>query len=134
MEGLATLIVVVAVFVANLPALRQQWRTDRTGSIKTIWMFGVYCLYVGLGIVVMLLLAPKTGGQGGGGKALNLTGFMVGWIFYGGLTLMRAVPRYREPPAWLMRFGIADIVLLGATLACLAAYLWDKSASNQNVR
>ena len=46
---------------------------------------------------------------------------MVGWIFYGGLTLMRAVPRYREPPAWLMRFGIADIVLLGATLACLAA-------------
>ena len=49
---------------------------------------------------------------------------MVGWIFYGGLTLMRVVPRYREPPAWLMHFGIADIVLLGATLACLAAYLW----------
>ena len=124
MEGLATLIVVVAVFVANLPALREQWRTDRPGSIKTIWMFGVYCLYVGLGIVVLLLLAPKTGGQGGGGKVLTLTGFMVGWIFYGGLTLMRVVPRYREPPAWLMRFGIADIVLLGATLACLAAYLW----------
>jgi hypothetical protein len=122
MEGLATLIV-VAVFIANLPALRQQWRTDRPGSIKTIWMFGVYCLYVGLGIVVLLLLAPKTGGQSGGGKALTLTGFMVGWIFYGGLTLMRAVPRYREPPPWLMRFGIADIVLLGATLACLAAYL-----------
>ena len=87
-------------------------------------MFGVYCLYVDLGIVVLLLLAPKTGGQSGGDKALTLTGFMVGWIFYGGLTLMRAVPRYREPPAWLMHFGIADIVLLGATLACLAAYLW----------
>ena len=72
MEGLATLIVVVAVFVANLPALREQWRTDRPGSIKTIWMFGVYCLYVGLGIVVLLLLAPKTGGQGGGGKVLTL--------------------------------------------------------------
>jgi hypothetical protein len=122
MEGLATLIVVVAVFVANLPALRERWRTDRTGSIKTIWMFGVYLLYVGLGIVVLLLLAPKTGGEGGD-KALILTGFIVGWIFYGGLTLMRVVPRYREPPAWLMHFGIADIVLLGATLACLAAYL-----------
>jgi hypothetical protein len=123
MEGLATLLVVVAVFVANLPALREQWRTDRAGSIKTIWMFGVYCLYVGLGIVVLFLLAPKTGGQSGG-KALTLTGFMVGWIFYGGLTLMRVVPRYREPPRWLMHFGIADILLLGATLACLAAYLW----------
>jgi hypothetical protein len=134
MEGLATLIVVVAVFIANLPALRQQWRTDRPGSIKTIWMFGVYCLYVGLGIVVMLLLAPKTGGQGGGGKALTLTGFMVGWIFYGGLTLMRAVPRYREPPAWLMRFGIADIVLLGPRSPASPPISGHKSASNQNVR
>jgi hypothetical protein len=123
MEGSATLLVVVAVFVANLPALREQWRTDRPGSIKTIWMFGVYLLYVGLGLVVLLLLAPKNGGAGGD-KALYLTGFMVWWIFYGGLSLMRVVPRYREPPRWLMRFGIADIILLGATLACLAAYLW----------
>jgi hypothetical protein len=40
---------------------------------------------------------------------------------------MRVVPRYREPPAWLMRFGIADIVLLGATFAGLAGYLWGLS-------
>ena len=62
MEGLGVLLVVVAAFVANLPALREQWRTDRAGSIKTIWLFGLYCLYIGLGIVVVLLLAPKTGG------------------------------------------------------------------------
>jgi hypothetical protein len=123
MEGLGVLLVVVAAFIANLPALRQQWRTDRAGSIKTIWMFGLYCLYVGLGIVVVLLLAPKTGGTSQG-KALLLTGFSVGFILYGALTLMRVVPRYREPPAWLMRFGIADFVLLGATFACLAGYLW----------
>ena len=97
MEGLGVLLVVVAAFVANLPAL-EQWRTDRAGSIKTIWMFGVYCPYVGLGIVVVLLLAPKTG-RAGGGKALLLTGFILGFIFYGALTLMRVVPRYREPPA-----------------------------------
>jgi hypothetical protein len=96
MEGLGVLLVVVAVFVANLPAAIEQWRTDRPGSIKTIWMFGVYCLYVGLGIVVLLLLAPKTGGQGGGDKAVTLTGFIVGFILYGGLTLMRVVPRYRD--------------------------------------
>ena len=123
MEGLGVLLVVVAAFVANLPALREQWRTDRAGSIKTIWLFGLYCLYVGLGIVILLLLAPKTGGEGGD-KALLLTGFSVGFILYGALTLMRAVPRYREPPRWLMHFGIADIILLGATLACLAGYLW----------
>jgi hypothetical protein len=62
MEGLGVLLVVVAAFVASLPALREQWRTDRAGSIKTIWLFGLYCPYVGLGIVVVLLLAP-TGGQ-----------------------------------------------------------------------
>jgi hypothetical protein len=73
--------------------------------------------------VVVLLLAPKTGGEGGG-KALLLALFSLGFIFYGALTLMRVVPRYREPPAWLMHFGIADIVLLGATFACLAGYLW----------
>ena len=100
MEGLGVLLVVVAAFVASLPALREQWRTDRAGSIKTIWLFGLYCLYVGLGIVVVLLLAPKTGGAGGG-KALLLTGFILGFIFYGALTLMRVVPRYREPPAGL---------------------------------
>jgi hypothetical protein len=111
MEGLGVLLVVVAAFVANLPALRAQWRADRAGSIKTIWMFGVYLL----GIVVVLLLAPKTG-VGGGSKPLLLTGFVLGFIFYGALTLMRVVPRYREPPAWLMRFGIADIVLLWSDL------------------
>jgi hypothetical protein len=122
MEGLVVLLVVVAAFIANLPALREQWRTDRAGSIKTIWMFGLYCLYVGLGIVVVLLLAPKGGTSQG--KALLLTGFSLGFILYGALTLMRVVPRYREPPAWLMRFGIADISLLGAIFACLAGYLW----------
>jgi hypothetical protein len=36
MEGLGVLLVVVAVFLANLPALREQWHSDRAGFIKTI--------------------------------------------------------------------------------------------------
>ena len=38
MEGLGVLLVVVGVFFVNLPALRAQWRTDRAGSIKTIFL------------------------------------------------------------------------------------------------
>ncbi|MGH6824883.1 hypothetical protein [Methyloceanibacter sp.] len=122
MEGLGVLLAVVAAFVANLPALREQWRTDRAGSIKTIWMFGIYLLYIGLGIVVVLLLAPREGG--GEDKSVYLSMFIVGFVLYGALTLMRVVPRYREPPAWLMHFGVADLVVLALIFGCLAAYLW----------
>jgi hypothetical protein len=37
---------------------------------------------------------------------------------------VRAVPRYREKPRWLMRFGIANILVLALLLGSLAAYLW----------
>lgn len=52
MEGLGVLLVVVAVFLANLPALREQWHGDRAGFIKTIWLLGLYFLYIGLGLAI----------------------------------------------------------------------------------
>jgi hypothetical protein len=121
MQDWGILVLVVAVLIANLPAVMQQWRSDRPGFIKTLWLMGIYALYVALGIGILLLLAPREGT--GETKALLLAGVVVGWIFYGALTLMRVVPRYREPPRWLMRFGIADLVLLGLMFGCLAAYL-----------
>jgi hypothetical protein len=121
LENWGFLLLIVAVFVANLPGVMAQWRSDRPGFIKTLWLMGAYALYVALGIGLLFLLAPR---QPGETKALLLTGVMVGWIFYGALTLMRVVPRYREPPAWLMRPGIADILMLGLMFGCLAAYLW----------
>jgi hypothetical protein len=114
------LILILGIAVANLPAVVQQWRTDRAGFNKTLWLMAAYALYVALGIALLLLLAPR---QAGEAKALLLTGVMVGYILYGALTLLRLVPRYREPPVWLMRFGIADIVLLGLMFGCLTAYL-----------
>ena len=122
MQSLGVLFLVAAVLVANLPAVMQQWRADRRGSIRTLELLVVYFLYIGLGLALLIWLMPPHGTSEG--KALLLTGVMVGWIFYGGLTLMRVVPRYREPPRWLMRFGIADLILLGFTFFCLAAYLW----------
>ena len=82
MQNWGVLILVVAVFVANLPTVMAQWRSDRQGSIKTLWLMGAYALYVALGLALLLLLAPAQGGASDG-KALLLTGVMVGWIFYG---------------------------------------------------
>jgi hypothetical protein len=121
MPNWGVLILVTMVFVANLPAVMQQWRTDRPGFIKTLWLMGVYAVYVALGICLFLLIAPPPGEAEP--KALLLTIVVVGWILYGVLTLMRVVPRYREPRRWLMRFGIADVVLLGLMFGCLLAYL-----------
>jgi hypothetical protein len=120
MQNWGLLILIIGIAVANLPAAMQQWRQDRAGAIKMLWLVGAYALYVALGIALLLLLAPR---QAGETKALLLTGVLVGYILYGGLTLMRLVPRYREPPAWLMRFGMADIALLGLMFGCLIAYL-----------
>jgi hypothetical protein len=122
MQNWGVPILVVMVFVANLPAVLQQWRTDRPGFIKTLWLMGAYALYIALGFALLLLLLPGRA-EGAEAGALLLTGVIVGWIFYGALTLMRVVPRYREPPRFLMRFGIADILLLGLMFGCLAAYL-----------
>jgi len=121
MQSWGLLIIVIAVFVANLPALMQQWRGDRPGFIKTLWLMGAYALYIALGIGLFLLLAPREAGET---RALLLAGVMLGYVLYGALTLMRIVPRYREPPIWLTRFGIADLALLALLFGCLAAYAW----------
>ncbi len=121
MQNWGLLVLVVAIALANMPALIHQYRTDRPGFNKTLLLMSAYAAYVGLGIALLLLLAPHGSGET---KALLLTGAMVGWILYGALILMRKVPRYREPPAWLMRFGIIDVLLLGLMFGCLAAYLW----------
>jgi CheY-like chemotaxis protein len=106
------LLIVVAALAALAPALAAQWREDRAGFIKTLKLFGLYCLYVGAGIGLTLWLAPRE--PASADKGLALGGFALAWIFYGALTLLRIVPRYREPPHWLMRFGVADFVLLAA--------------------
>jgi len=121
-EGLGVLIVVVGVLLANLPALREQWRTDRAGSIKTIWLFGLYLLYIALGFGLLLLIAPRDGGHEG--KAPFATGLVLGWLLYGALTLTRAVPRYRELPRWLANFGVAHVIVLGLVFGSLAGYHW----------
>jgi hypothetical protein len=120
MQNWGLLILMIGIAAATLPSVMQQWRTDRQGFIRTLWLMAAYALYIAMGIALFVLLAPR---QASETRALLLTGVMVGYILYGGLTLKRLVPRYREPPAWLMRFGIADILLFAMIFGCLTAYL-----------
>lgn len=76
--------------------MMQQWHEDRAGFVKTLWLMGIYVLYVTLGTAALIWLIPAGGTSQA--SALLLTGVMVSWILYGALTLMRVVPRYREPP------------------------------------
>ena len=122
MQSLGLIVVVLAVMIANMPAAMQQWRTDKAGVVKTLWLAGAYVLYVALGIWFVLGFMAPVGTEGG--KALLAVGLLLSWIFYGVLTLMRVVPRYREPPQWLMHFGVVDVVLVGLILGCAVACLW----------
>jgi biotin transporter BioY len=109
------LLVVIAAFAVNLPPLAEQWRRDRRGFVKSLWFMGAYGLYIALGFGLLLLLLPREPSEA---KAFFLTPFIVGWIAYGALILMRVVTRYREPPKWL---GLADLLLIGLTLGSLTA-------------
>ena len=125
MSGLGVLVVVLAALVANMPAVMEQWRTDRSGFIKTLELLVAYFIYCGLGLALLVGILPGTApGEDHIDKVLALTGLIVGWIVYGALTLMRVVPRYREPPRWLMHFGIADVFVLGLMFGSFGAYLW----------
>jgi hypothetical protein len=126
MQGWEVLVVVVVALSAALPAVMRQWQTDRSGAGKTLWLAALYLAYVGVGIALLFWLVPRAGSAGAGeDKALELTLAMLGWILYGALILMRWVPRYREPPAWLMQFGIADFVLIVLTVISVGAFLWS---------
>jgi hypothetical protein len=114
--------VVVAVLIANVPAVMQQWREDRPGLIRTLWMAAAYVAYVGVGIWLLLGVMAPVGSKGP--HVLFAIGFLLVWILYGGLALMHVVPRYRELPRWLTQFGVIDVIVLATLFGCLVGYLW----------
>jgi len=117
-------IVVIAVLIANVPAMMQQWRDDRPGFIKTLWMAAAYVAYVGVGIWLLLGVMAPVGSKGP--HVLFAIGFLLAWILYGGLVLMRVVPRYRALPRWLTQFGVLDVLVLTLLFGCLTAYFWAR--------
>lgn len=117
--SLATLIVVMIVLVRTIPAVRKQWREDRPGFIKTLKIAGLYIVYCFAGLGLGFLVLPEPG-SGNDAAAAIFTLFIVGWIFYGGLWLMRLVPRYKTIPAWIDKPGALDVIFLVTLGGCLA--------------
>ncbi|ADJ25011.1 permease [Hyphomicrobium denitrificans ATCC 51888] len=103
-------------FAMSIPPAVEQYRRDRKGFWQTLRWMGVYALYIAVGIGVLMLSAegpqPPT-------KAALATLFMLTWIAYGMVWLIRKVPRYRELPAWLDKRWLDHLFALA--LSCLLA-------------
>lgn len=85
-------------FALSIPPAVEQYRRDRKGFWQTLKWMGVYALYIAVGIGVLMLSAE---GPQPPAKAAFATLFMLTWIAYGMVWLIRKVPRYRELPAWI---------------------------------
>jgi hypothetical protein len=75
----------------------------------------VYAAHVMIGGIV-LALAVSRDPPGAAGYFVAFAG----WFGFGVLDLIRMVPRHREPPAFLMKPGIADAICLIVIVVGLA--------------
>ncbi len=105
-----SLILVLLGVAAAVRDAAQAWRQDRGAVLKTLPLMAVYLVYgaTGIYVTVRLLDGPQPSD-----RAAALTAFLVAWILFGIVWLMRIIPRTGPLPAWIgERFGFADFVLL----------------------
>lgn len=126
MGSMGLVLLVVAVGLHALLEIRADPSIDRRFVVRTGAAAGVFLLYVTGGTVALLgLLGRSTPGPaadpGSAGVAALL--FLLGWVAWGTVLLVRTVPRRREPPGWLMRVGWVDLGLLLVTVGAGAALL-----------
>jgi len=107
MTTLATLALVLAVGLSAFMQILTDPRITPRFIGKSLLALAVYAVHCVAGFVVIWLLLPK-----GPAAALGVTAVFLGWIGLGMLDLIRFAPRLREPPAWLTRVGVADLICL----------------------
>jgi len=110
-----SLVVVLAVGISALGQIFTDPRITRAFIWKSLTMLAIYFVHVAIGMFILIFLLPWNGNAAGAAAVA-----LVGWVALGGLGLLRVAPRTREPPQWLMHFGIADVV-------CLLAVAWGLS-------
>ncbi len=107
-------------FALSIPPAVEQYRRDRKGFWQTLRWMGVYALYVAVGIAILML--PVDGPQPPA-KAALATLFMLTWIAYGMVWLIRKVPRYRELPAWVDKRSLDYLFVLALSGLLAATFL-----------
>jgi len=120
MGPLFAILTAVVSFVLSIPPAVEQYRRDRKGFWQTVKWMGVYALYVAIGLAILVLSAD---GPQPPLKAGLATLFMLTWIAYGMVWLIRKVPRYRTLPAWIdtqSLDGLFALALAGLLVALLA--------------
>ena len=109
------LVVVLAVGISALGQIFTDPRITRAFIWKSLMVLAIYFVQVAIGMFILIFLLPWNRNAAGAAAVA-----LVGWVALGGLGLLRVAPRTREPPQWLMHFGIADVV-------CLLAVAWGLS-------
>ena len=119
----AGVITAVAVGLAALAAVRGDPRVDRAFVVKTIGLLLLYLAYAVSGVLLVFAVLPP--GPAGEARAAVGTLFMLAWIGFGMLWLIRLVPRLREPPALLAApFGPVGVGCLVVAAAAFIALVW----------
>jgi hypothetical protein len=107
MTGLAAVALMVAIAIGAIAQIMTDPRISGSFIRNSLLVLALYAVFLAAGFALMWLLLPK-----GPDAALGATAAFLGWVGFGMLGLIRFAPRLREPPRWLMRLGIADLVCL----------------------
>ena len=107
MTGLAVVLLVAAIAIAATVQIGADPHIGRAFVHRSLLVLALYAAFAAVGFMLMWFLLPK-----GPDAALGATAAFLGWLGFGMLGLIRFAPRLREPPRWLMRVGIADLLCL----------------------
>lgn len=113
-----------AIALVAIATARRDARIAVSFSWKTLGMFALYMGYCVLSILIVFQVTQ--GAPAGSLKAVFGALFVLAWIGFGMLCLIRFVPRLKEPPKLLTQpFGPLGLGCLAVGLAALAALVAD---------
>lgn len=119
MDMIDIVIAVAAIGLVAFATARRDARIDVTFAWKTLGLFALYIGYCT--VAILLVFQVSQGGPAGPLKTVAGAVFVLAWIAFGMLWLIRLVPRPKEPPAILKQpFGPLGLGCLGIGAAAFA--------------